>query len=149
LRLLLLNPNMTEAVTDVIAGTARCVAAPGTEIAPVTARRGLPYITARAEAQIGGSIALEMLAEHQGNVDAAHYCHIRRSGGPHGSRARQHGGLVMVHAEGHDAIKFLSEKLEREGRTAPRFHATSRPIPVEREATHRAIGFAELSKPKS
>ena len=50
----------------------------------------------------------------------------------------------MVHAENYDAIRFLTERLERAGNTAPRFHATSRPIPVEREATHRAISLAQL-----
>jgi dihydropyrimidinase len=39
----------------------------------------------------------------------------------------------------------LTEQLERAGKTAPKFHGTSRPIPVEREATHRAISLAELS----
>ena len=58
--------------------------------------------------------------------------------------ARQHGALVMVHAEGYDAIRFLTERLERVGKTAPFFHGPSRPIPVEREATHRAISFAEI-----
>jgi dihydropyrimidinase len=52
--------------------------------------------------------------------------------------------LVMVHAENDDAIRFLTDRLERAGKTAPHFHATSRPIPVEREATHRAISLAEL-----
>lgn len=60
------------------------------------------------------------------------------------SVARATGALVMVHAENYDAIRFLTDRLERDGRTAPRFHATSRPIPVEREATHRAISLAEL-----
>jgi dihydropyrimidinase len=60
------------------------------------------------------------------------------------SVADTHGALVMVHAEGHDAIKYLAEKLEREGRTELRGHALSRPMLVEREATHRAISFAEL-----
>lgn len=58
--------------------------------------------------------------------------------------ARTTGALTMVHAEGHDAIKFLAERMEREGKTAPYYHARSRPIPVEREATHRAISFAEI-----
>jgi dihydropyrimidinase len=58
--------------------------------------------------------------------------------------ARQHGALVMVHAEGYDAIRFLTERLERNGQTTPFFHGPSRPIPVEREATHRAISFAEI-----
>jgi dihydropyrimidinase len=58
--------------------------------------------------------------------------------------ARDTGALVMVHAENYDAIRFLTNRLERAGQTAPRYHAMSRPIPVEREATHRAISLAEL-----
>lgn len=60
------------------------------------------------------------------------------------SVARETGALVMVHAENYDAIRFLTDRLERLGKSAPRFHATSRPIPVEREATHRAISLAEI-----
>lgn len=60
------------------------------------------------------------------------------------SIARAEGALVMVHAESHDAIKFLTEKLERQGNLSPYFHGKSRPIAVEREATHRAISFAEV-----
>lgn len=60
------------------------------------------------------------------------------------SSARETGALVMVHAENYDAIRYLTDRLERAGDTAPRFHGTSRPIPVEREATHRAISLAEL-----
>ncbi|MGU3496650.1 dihydropyrimidinase [Xanthobacteraceae bacterium A53D] len=60
------------------------------------------------------------------------------------SVARDTGALVMVHAENYDAIRFLTEQLEKRGQTAPRFHGTSRPIAVEREATHRAISLAEL-----
>lgn len=58
--------------------------------------------------------------------------------------ARESGAIVMVHAENYDAIRFLTDRLERLGQTSPRFHAASRPIPVEREATHRAISLAEL-----
>jgi dihydropyrimidinase len=58
--------------------------------------------------------------------------------------ARREGALVMVHAEGYDAIRFMTERLERAGRTAPYYHALSRPEIVEREATHRAISHAEL-----
>lgn len=60
------------------------------------------------------------------------------------SVARSTGALVMVHAENYDAIRFMTEQLEKGGKTAPRHHATSRPVPVEREATHRAISLAEL-----
>lgn len=60
------------------------------------------------------------------------------------SVARETGALVMVHAENYDAIRFLTQRLEQGGKIAPKFHGTSRPIPVEREATHRAISLAEL-----
>lgn len=60
------------------------------------------------------------------------------------SVARETGALVMVHAENYDAIRFLTDRLEQAGKTAPHFHAASRPIPVEREATHRAISLAEI-----
>jgi dihydropyrimidinase len=60
------------------------------------------------------------------------------------SVAREQGALVMVHAENFDAIRFLTQKLENEGKTAPLYHGASRPAVVEREATHRAISLAEL-----
>ena len=59
--------------------------------------------------------------------------------------ARDTRALVMVHAENYDVIRYLTDQLERAGSTAPRFHATSRPIIAEREATYRAISLAELS----
>jgi allantoin racemase len=46
-------------------------AAAGTEIIPVTASRGVPFIASRAEAQIAGAVVLEMLAAHHGRYDAA------------------------------------------------------------------------------
>ena len=58
--------------------------------------------------------------------------------------ARREQALVMVHCEGYDAIRHLTERLEREGHIAPYFHGTSRPQVVEREATHRAISHAEI-----
>ncbi len=60
------------------------------------------------------------------------------------SVARETGALVMIHAENYDAIRFLTDRLERAGKTEPHYHAASRPIPVEREATHRAISLSEL-----
>lgn len=58
--------------------------------------------------------------------------------------ARREGALVMVHAEGYDQIRFMADRLERHGETAPFYHAVSRPELVEREAAHRAISHAEL-----
>ncbi|GJD48959.1 Hydantoin racemase [Methylobacterium crusticola] len=70
MRILLLNPNTSRDVTALMRATAEAAAAPGTELVPATAPRGVPYIATRAEAQIGGAIALEMLAEAP-PVDAA------------------------------------------------------------------------------
>jgi dihydropyrimidinase len=58
--------------------------------------------------------------------------------------ARRHGALPMIHAENTDCIAWLTERLLADGHTAPKFHAQSRPMLVEREATHRAIALAEL-----
>jgi dihydropyrimidinase len=52
--------------------------------------------------------------------------------------------MLMIHAENSDCIGWLTERLELKGMTAAKFHATSRPFVVEREATHRAISLAEL-----
>lgn len=58
--------------------------------------------------------------------------------------AHEQGALVMVHAENSDCISWLTDRLTASHRTAPKYHATSRPSAVEREATHRAITFSEL-----
>jgi dihydropyrimidinase len=58
--------------------------------------------------------------------------------------AREHGAMAMVHAENADCIEWLTKRLEAAGRTAPRYHAHSRPMLVEREATHRAIALSQL-----
>lgn len=71
MRILLANPNTTSAVTDLLTTAAAAVAGATTEIAPLTAPRGFPYIATRAEAQIGGAIAIEMLAEAARDADAA------------------------------------------------------------------------------
>ena len=59
--------------------------------------------------------------------------------------ARREHALVMVHAEGHDAINYMTRKLEESGQTAPYYHALSHSKIAEREATHRAISHAELT----
>jgi dihydropyrimidinase len=61
------------------------------------------------------------------------------------SVAKEHGAMVMVHAENEDAIDFLRDRAERAGETGPLHHARTRPVPVEREATHRAISLAEVA----
>jgi dihydropyrimidinase len=58
--------------------------------------------------------------------------------------ARREQAMVMVHAENGDIITWMTEQLEQRGMTEPLYHAVSRPGPVEREATHRAITLAEV-----
>lgn len=70
MRLLLINPNMTEAMTRSMTTVARSVAGDSAEIIPLTATRGFPYIASRAEAQISGANVLEMIAEHYHSADA-------------------------------------------------------------------------------
>ena len=60
------------------------------------------------------------------------------------STARRERAFVMVHAENHDVISWLSEKLLAAGHTAPRFHGVAHAPIAEREATSRAISLAEL-----
>jgi len=60
--------------------------------------------------------------------------------------AKEHNAMVMVHAENEDAIEFLRDKAELIGDTGPFHHASTRPIAVEREATHRAISLAEIAE---
>lgn len=58
--------------------------------------------------------------------------------------ARREGAVVMVHAESHDLIGWMTGRLLEQGHTEPKFHALARPAIAEREATHRAITMAEL-----
>ena len=58
--------------------------------------------------------------------------------------ARREQAMLMIHAENSDCIAWLTERLEWKGMTGAKFHATSRPYVVEREATHRAISLAEF-----
>lgn len=58
-------------------------------------------------------------------------------------QARDHGAQVLVHAENGDLAYLLQQRLLAEGKTAPRYHAVSRPPRVEAEATARAIALAE------
>jgi dihydropyrimidinase len=58
--------------------------------------------------------------------------------------AKEHGALVLVHAENGNAADFLRGKYAAEGKTAPIYHALSRPPRIEAEATARAIALAEI-----
>lgn len=58
--------------------------------------------------------------------------------------ARDLGATVMVHCENEDAISFLIGKHEAMNDLRPAAHASTRPVAAEREATHRAMSFAEI-----
>lgn len=58
--------------------------------------------------------------------------------------ARREGALVMVHAENHEMIKWLTGRLLERGLGAPRYHAVSHARLAEGEATNRAVALSEL-----
>ncbi|CAK7201758.1 hypothetical protein SEUCBS139899_004472 [Sporothrix eucalyptigena] len=60
------------------------------------------------------------------------------------AESRQNKVLTMIHAENGDVLTWLTERLEKRGLVAPRYHAHSRPQLLEDEATNRAIALAEL-----
>ena len=61
-------------------------------------------------------------------------------------KASKAGGVtVMVHAENADVIDFLQKECIENGQTDPYYHAVSRPVLVEVEATQRAIHLAALA----
>ncbi|RWR12874.1 dihydropyrimidinase [Siminovitchia fortis] len=59
--------------------------------------------------------------------------------------AREHGGLVMVHAENGDVINYLTIEALKEGNTEPIYHALTRPPELEGEATGRAARLTALA----
>jgi dihydropyrimidinase len=58
--------------------------------------------------------------------------------------ARREGALVMVHAENHEMIKWLTSRLLERGLGAPRYHAVSHARLAEGEATNRAVALSQL-----
>lgn len=93
MKILLINPNTSEGLTDRLAAAARGVASPGTVVEPVTAPRGVPYISTRSEALIGGLSVIEILAERQSEFDAAI---VAAFGDPGLSEARELFDLPVV-----------------------------------------------------
>ena len=58
---------------------------------------------------------------------------------------RDAGGLVQVHAENGDVIEVTTKQALEAGKTEPIWHALTRPVECEGEATHRAIRLAEIA----
>ncbi|SEM73626.1 dihydropyrimidinase [Paenibacillus sp. OV219] len=59
--------------------------------------------------------------------------------------AKQHGALVMVHAENGDVIDELIKQALSAGHTEPIYHALTRPSILEGEATGRAVRLTALA----
>ncbi len=55
------------------------------------------------------------------------------------------GALAIVHAENHAVIMHLVAKELAAGHVAPRWHAATRPVAGEAEATERALSLAEIT----
>jgi dihydropyrimidinase len=60
-------------------------------------------------------------------------------------RTADNGGLICMHAENGGVIDVLVQKALAEGKTAPKYHALTRPTRAEGEATRRAIALAEMA----
>jgi dihydropyrimidinase len=60
-------------------------------------------------------------------------------------RTAKNGGTICMHAENGGVIDVLVQRALAEGKTAPRYHALTRPVRAEAEATHRAIALAEIA----
>ena len=60
-------------------------------------------------------------------------------------RTGRNGGTICMHAENGGVIDVLVKKALAEGKTAPKYHALTRPARAEAEATHRAIALAEMA----
>jgi dihydropyrimidinase len=59
--------------------------------------------------------------------------------------AARHGAMVCMHAENGGVIDVLVQQALAEGKTAPKYHALTRPTTAEAEATSRAIALAEMA----
>jgi dihydropyrimidinase len=61
------------------------------------------------------------------------------------TRTAKNGALICMHAENGSIIDVIIAKTLAEGKTAPVYHALTRPPRAEAEAVHRAIAMAEIA----
>src|SRR5882757_5597146 len=61
------------------------------------------------------------------------------------AQTAKNGALVCMHAENGSVIDVIIARALAEGKTAPIYHALTRPPRAEAEAVHRAIALAEIS----
>jgi dihydropyrimidinase len=57
----------------------------------------------------------------------------------------KNGAMICMHAENGSAIDVIVQQALAEGKTAPKYHALTRPTTAEAEATSRAIALAEMA----
>ena len=93
MKLLLINPNTTEAMTRSMADEARRFASPTTEIVAVTAAFGPQYIANRIEAAIAGHAVVDAMAKHADGCDAAI---VSAFGDPGLAAAREYANIPVV-----------------------------------------------------
>jgi dihydropyrimidinase len=61
------------------------------------------------------------------------------------ARTAKNGALICMHAENGSVIDVIVARALAEGKTAPIYHALTRPVRAESEAVHRAIAMAEIA----
>ncbi len=61
------------------------------------------------------------------------------------SRTARNGALICMHAENGGVIDVIVRRALAEGKTAPIYHALTRPVTAEAEAVNRAIAMAEIA----
>jgi dihydropyrimidinase len=59
--------------------------------------------------------------------------------------AGENGGLICMHAENGVVIDAIVKRAIAEGKTAPKYHALTRPTKAEAEGVHRAIALADMA----
>ena len=59
--------------------------------------------------------------------------------------ASEAGGLICMHAENGVVIDVIIKRAIAEGKTAPKYHALTRPTKAEAEGVHRAIALAGIA----
>lgn len=69
MRILFANPNISEAMAEVMVSEARRIAAPGTQVDVCSAAFGSAYISTRGEAAVAGHALLSTIAQHYDGHD--------------------------------------------------------------------------------
>lgn len=72
MRILVLNPNTSPEMTELVQHVLAPLVPPGVTLKPATGRFGARYISSRSAGAIAGHAALEAFAEHGGDCDAVY-----------------------------------------------------------------------------